>query len=211
MKALEEKLNKEYEGRGSISIKEFHKEIVDITKIDYVKGIMDKINPLDNNEPIVLGKEFDGTYIIVDGYHRVKNKIINKENKIDAFILDIYDIIREEDTLFEFLQGLIGKNIKFINDNLLIIDNKYYQIKENEGCGGCSNGWSEIYVLPEFINRTINIKKIEANTDKYNAVYDEGGDNDWYDLFINDIKIAEINTGWGNGYYGGDFEIIPIL
>lgn len=197
-KELEKKLNIEYKNMGTITINELHKEVIDISKIKYVSSIMDEIEPLENNEPIVIGLEWSGTYKIIDGYHRIKNKLIKNEKNIDAFILDKYSIKRKTDTLFSFLEKLVGKNIKFINSNLFVVDKIYYQIEENEGCGGCSSGWSSIEVLPEFINKTIKIKKVESIGED---------DSDEYDLFINGEKIAKVDTGYGNGYYGGDFEI----
>lgn len=198
MNEIEKKLNIEYKNIGTISIQELHESVIDISKIEYVNSIMDKILPLESDEPVILGKKYNDNYVIIDGYHRIKDKLLKKDTNINAYILDKYSIKRETDTLFGFLEKLVGKNIKFIDSNLFIVDNIHYQIKENEGCGGCSSGWSSIEVLPEFIDKTINIKKIES-IGKY--------DSDEYDLVINGKKIAKVDTGYGNGYYGGDFEI----
>jgi hypothetical protein len=204
MKNIENKLNKEYEHIGVISIRKSHDEIFDISEIEYIESIMDKISPLKNDEPVVLAKKYswEEKYKIIDGYHRIKDKLSNRESSINAIILDDYSIKRKTDNLFDFLKGLLGKEITFIDSNLFITDGHYYQIVENEGCGGCGNGWSSIEVLPEYINKKIKIKKIASVGDE---------DSDEYDLVINDKKIAKVDTGWGNGYYGGDFEVNIIV
>lgn len=198
MEEIEKKLNIEYKNIGTISIKGLHKGVINISKIEYVDSIMNKISPLESNEPIIVGKKWNDNYVIIDGYHRVKDKLLKNDTTINAFILDNYNIKRESDTLFGFLEKLVGRDIIFIDSNLFIVDNIHYQIEENEGCGGCSNGWSSIEVLPEFIDKKINIKKIES--------IGKDGDDE-YDLVINGEKIARVDTGYGNGYYGGDFEI----
>lgn len=195
---IENKLNKEYKKIGKITIRELHEENININDIKYINSIMNYISPLDIEEPIIVGKDYNGYYLI-DGYHRLKSKLEKLEKEIKVIVLDSYSINRENDTLYDFLKSLIGEEIKFIDSNTLLCDNKLYQIEENEGCGGCSNGWSSIEVLPEFINKTIKINTIE---DRY-----ERKNEDEYELYINGIKIADIDTGYGNGFYGGDFKI----
>lgn len=205
---LEKKLNKEYEHIGVISIKEMYEDNIDISEIKYVEEIMDKINPLDIDKPIVLAKDEYSDYQIIDGYHRLKNKLLKREKLVKSIILDKYKITRKNgsggDRFFDFLERLVGQKIKFIDNNILLVevDNNYYYIKGNEGCGGCSNGWSHILISPEFIGKEITIKSLRGVS--------EDRESDLYDLFINDEKVAEVDTGWGNGYYGGDFEIILI-
>lgn len=197
---LQEKLNKEYKDFGTITINDCHEEEVLISKIDYVKPIMNSISPLDNEEPIIIAKKgyYDDGYKIIDGYHRLKSKISKGDTSIKTIVLNSYYINRKEDTLFSFLEKLVGKNIKFIDSNSLVVDSEYYQIIENEGCGGCSSGWSSITVLPEYINKKIEIEKVESVGED---------EQDEYELFINGKKVAYVDTGYGNGYYGGDFEI----
>ena len=195
---IENKLNKEYQKIGKIIIKELHEENININDIRYVNSIMNYISPLDINEPIIVGKDYN-VYYLIDGYHRLKSKLEKLEKEIKVIVLDSYSLNRENDTLYDFLKSLIGEEIKFIDNNTLLCDDKFYQIEENEGCGGCGNGWSSISILPEFINKTIKIDTIEA---KYEGKYE-----DEYELYINGIKIANIDTGYGNGYYGGDFQI----
>ena len=194
---LEQKLNEEYKNIGNISIEGLSKDVIDISKIEYIHSIMEKIPPLDVDDEIVVTENYNGNYKIIDGYHRMKSKLIKGEKNINVYILKNYCITRKNDTFFSFMESLTGKNIKFVEDNLIVIGNKYYQIKENEGCGGCDNGWSSIRVLPKFIGKEIKIKIISIGN----------SNSDEYDLIINGEKIAEVDTGWGNGYYGGDFKI----
>lgn len=203
LQKLEKELNIEYEKVGNIEIRKAHEDTILLSEIEYVNEIMEVISPLEIDKPVIVSETYHDTYKIIDGYHRIKNKILNKELNVDVIILDEYNIERKNDTLFSFLETLTGKTIKFLRDNLLLVDNKHYQIEENEGCGGCSSGWSIISVLPEFINKEIEIKTIKQVFEK--ETYSE--ESDEYDLFINDKKIADVDTGWGNGYYGGDFEI----
>ena len=200
MKELEIKLNKEYEGLGIITINSFHEETLKIDDIDYLQSIIDKIEPLNSDEPIIVGKSWIKGYKLIDGYHRLKNKISIGNDCIKAIVLDDYKLNRTNDNLFQFLEKTAGKTIKFIDSNTLLIGNKLYFIEEHEGCGGCSSGWSSIDILPDFINKEIKVKTIESK--------DSGKEyDDVYLLYINGNKVAEVDTGWGNGYYGGDFEV----
>lgn len=112
--------------------------------------------------------------------------------------------------------ALIGKKIVKVTDNgRLPADGNVYRlhcsdgtvilVKENIGCGGCTNGWSDFS----------EIKKLE---DVENVITDvEYVRSDEY--FIDGAKLfvfyerpefnQEINAdeGWGNGYYGGGFHI----
>ena len=196
MKQLEEKLNKEYKNIGEITISSMHKDNINIKDIKYIQSIIDIIDPLDSSEPIIVSKSYNG-YELIDGYHRLKSKIKKGDINIDVVVLDEYSIKRKSDNLLEFFEGLVGETIKFVNDETFSINGKYYMIECNEGCGGCSSGWSSIEVLPEFINKSIKI----------GTIVDKGDDGDLYDLYINGIMIAKVDTGWGNGYYGGDFGI----
>lgn len=201
MKELEDKLNKEYQHIGKIIIKEMHNDNILISDIDYIPSVMVKIKPLDIDEPIIVAKKYHYSekYDLIDGYHRLKSKIL-KGNSVDVIILDDYDLKRKYDTLFSFLEQFVGKSIKFLDDTLVLVDDRYYQIESNEGCGGCSNGWSSLDILPEFLNKKITIKSIESK--------DSGKEyDDIYELVINGKVIAKVDTGYGNGYYGGDFVI----
>lgn len=196
---LSKKLNKEYKNIGKISVTESHEEDISVSNIEYVKSIMDIIKPLKIEEPIIVSKYWrSDDYIVIDGYHRLKSKIQDGIKKIKVIVLDKYTIHRKSDTLFNFFENLVGKTVKFIGNEIFMVDGKYYEIKGNEGCGGCSNGWSSIEVLSDFINKNIEIKTVKSVGKD---------DSDLYDLYINDKLVANVDTGYGNGYYGGDFEI----
>lgn len=197
---IESKLNKEYEGLGIITVSSFHEEILNISDIDYLQSIVVKIEPLNSNEPIIVAKSWRKEYKLIDGYHRLKNKILSGGD-IKAIVLDDYKLNRTNDNLFQFLEKTVGKTIKFIDSNTLLVGNKLYVIEENEGCGGCSSGWSSIEVLPEFLNKEIKVKTIESKDsgEKY--------EDDVYLLYINGTKVGRVDTGYGSGYYGGDFEV----
>lgn len=80
---------------------------------------------------------------------------------------------------------------------------------ENEGCGGCGNGWSELPDLEKLAKRDNAITKVEA-------VYDEPFD-DWayedctFRLFVyyadERFDVGKGDDGYGNGYYGGGFYL----
>lgn len=193
---LQKKLNKEYKGVGEITIESMTKGKIDSNKISYVSSVMDKIEPLESEEPIVVAKRYFN-YKLIDGYHRLKGKL---GNEIESYILTDYSIKRSYDCFFDFIKKREGKTITFIDSQNLIVGSKRYFIEFNEGCGGCSNGWSSIDLNNKFKN-----KKIKAN-----SVESKNKEGDLYDLYINDKFIAKVDTGWGNGYYGGDFNIKKI-
>lgn len=192
---LEKSLNEEYKNIGSISISKMHYETIDSYKIEYIGDIFNNVQPLDIDKPIIVSSGFK----LIDGYHRLKHHTLCGEKKIPVIVLDSYKISRRNDTLFDFLSRLIGKNISFIDGCLLSVDGVLHGIIANEGCGGCNSGWSSIEVLPEFIGKSINVKSVKS--------VDDDDNEDVYSLLINDTKVATVDTGWGNGYYGGDFEI----
>jgi len=202
---LEAKLNKEYKDIGVITITDFTTQDINVSELEYIQSIMEKIDGLDVDEPIVVEKHsWKDTYIIIDGYHRVKGKLQKRENTITAFVLSRFSIKRKADSLFSFLQTLSGKTIMFLDSNLFVVDGKHYHIIDNEGCGGCSNGWSSITVFDAFIGKKLTIKSIEMKSTK-------GDESDEYQLILNGKHVADVDTGWGNGYYGGDFKVHLIV
>lgn len=85
-------------------------------------------------------------------------------------------------------------------------DNTIIEIGENEGCGGCGNGWSSFEDLKKLENNHNAITNVICE-----YVKDEG---DWYNdkfkLFIyyqDDTLTLEGDDGYGNGYYGGGFYV----
>lgn len=122
----------------------------------------------------------------------------------------------------EIAENLIGKTIikverKKVEDNygykvdgyiLYCKDGIELEIGENEGCGGCGNGWSEIDLmsLNENDNMITNAEYKRGNgTENYKY------DDDAFTIFIyyQDNKINVINgtDGYGNGFYGGGFYL----
>ena len=101
---------------------------------------------------------------------------------------------------------LIGKRINEVicNDDsyqLTTTDGEKITITVNEGCGGCSNGWSDIDDL-----------KVLEDSDNaiMNVVCSQRDYEDQFKLFIYyHDKTLEIegDDGYGNGYYGGGFWV----
>lgn len=83
-------------------------------------------------------------------------------------------------------------------------DGTIIEIATNEGCGGCSNGWSNFK----------DIKKLEENNNVITNIEVKYNSKLWEDEFImyvyyddNSINILNGDDGYGNGYYGGGFYI----
>lgn len=116
---------------------------------------------------------------------------------------------------FEFL---IGKSIvkveeaTVLNDygtpcpdgyRLICSDGTIIEIGTNEGCGGCSNGWSSFSDLLKLEQNQNVITNVEV---KYHGYYE-----DEFTMFIyyvdKSISKLEGDDGYGNGYYGGGFYV----
>lgn len=80
---------------------------------------------------------------------------------------------------------------------------------ENEGCGGCGNGWSELPDLGLLKNTDNIITDVRVE-------YDE----DYFGNFTEEFKVFVLyhdkrfdtvleygDDGYGNGYYGGGFYL----
>ena len=84
-------------------------------------------------------------------------------------------------------------------------DGTIIEIATNEGCGGCSNGWSSFEDLKKLEENNNIITNIEV---KYT---EDGWDNDEFTMFIyyedNTINQLKGSDGYGNGFYGGGFYI----
>ena len=115
---------------------------------------------------------------------------------------------------FEFL---IGKSIVKVEEKkvkgewdwlvdgyvLTCSDGTIIEVATNEGCGGCSNGWSSFSDLMLLENNHNAITNVICK-------YDEKWDADHFTLFIyyqNDTLEIEGSDGYGNGYYGGGFYV----
>lgn len=110
---------------------------------------------------------------------------------------------------------LIGKKIVKVTGGGKKYDGSEYKlhcsdgtvilVEENEGCGGCSNGWSDIS----------EIKKLEEVDNVITHVEYKKTKGDWDDdatIFVfyertEFNQTIEVDEGWGNGYYGGGFYI----
>lgn len=202
IETLEKRLNEEYKDVGTITVNSFEEREVPIMNIQFVDSIMKHVDALDIDEPIVLDKNWNDSYTIIDGYHRVKSKLNKGESTIKAYVLSAFQIKRKTDILFSFVESLVNKTVVFLDSNLLTVDGKHYQIIENAGCGGCGNGWSSIKVFTQFLKVPIKIASVKSESEE---------ESDVYKLIINGKHIADVDTGWGNGYYGGDFKVHLII
>ena len=83
-------------------------------------------------------------------------------------------------------------------------DGTIIEIETNDGCGGCSNGWSSFD----------DLKKLERNDNIITNIkteYLHKWDKDVFKMFVYyvDGTINELkgDDGYGNGYYGGGFYV----
>lgn len=194
-------LNKEY--GGSIKIGGVELSTIPVNQISYIGSIMDNINPIDNDTPIVVAEESwrSSGYKVIDGYHRLKGKL--DRDTIDVVIINSYSIDRGKGEIIDLLQSSIGKKLTFISNEVMKVAETLYEIETNEGCGGCSSGWSSLEVAPEFVGKEVEMK----------TVTEDGSDEEYEDtktLIVNGKKIAELDYGWGNGYYGGGFDLVEV-
>lgn len=202
IKKLEKELNEEYKEIGTITIENASEKTLELSEIDYVGSIMERVEPLNIDEPIIVGYRWQrGGIHIIDGYHRYKNALINNEEDIEVILLEDFILDRKDDNLLSFVKGLVGREICFHDNYTFELDGELYKIKKNEGCGGCGNGWSDLEVTSKFIGEPVKIQSVHSEGEEYT-------NTDKYDLYINDKLFAKVDTGWGNGYYGGDFDII---
>ena len=134
---------------------------------------------------------------------------------------------------FDFL---IGKSIKKVNYTerkgwtagyweLICNDNTKIIVAENEGCGGCGNGWSSIDLkcLENNHNVITNViteyefdiaKRHREEINNFDVWdYDE---DDRFKIFVyyedslwnrDSREVIHGEDGYGNGYYGGGFYI----
>lgn len=101
------------------------------------------------------------------------------------------------------LDFLVGRKIvKIIDSHVIELDDgSIYEIKENEGCGGCSSGWSYFSGFEE-----LPLDNVITNVE----YKDDYRTEDQYHIFVyfhDKSYDLEADDGWGNGYYGGGFTI----
>ena len=84
-------------------------------------------------------------------------------------------------------------------------DRTIIEVVTNEGCGGCSNGWSSFNDLKKLEENNNIITNIKVEYSK------DGWEDDEFKMFVyyEDGQINELNgdDGYGNGYYGGGFYV----
>lgn len=105
--------------------------------------------------------------------------------------------------LADLLRELIGVRITSINEELIVLeDGTSIEIEINEGCEGCSNGWSELSVSKS-ANHDAAIMNVEYVEDRKS--YDK------FKIFIylanNETIELDGDEGIGNGYYGSGFWV----
>ena len=105
--------------------------------------------------------------------------------------------------LADLLRELIGVRITSINEELIVLeDGTSIEIEINEGCEGCSNGWSELSVAKS-ANPDAAIMNVEYVEDRKS--YDK------FKIFIylanNETIVLDGDEGIGNGYYGSGFWV----
>lgn len=105
--------------------------------------------------------------------------------------------------LADLLIELIGVRITSINEELIVLeDGTSIEIEINEGCEGCSNGWSELSIAKS-ANPDAAIMNVEYVEDRKS--YDK------FKIFIylanNETIELDGDDGVGNGYYGSGFWV----
>ena len=111
---------------------------------------------------------------------------------------------------------LIGKSIMKVEDKKLKDKYGYYvdgyvltckdgtiiEVENNEGCGGCGNGWSSFEDLKKLEENGNIITNIETK-------YDKWGDEFIMFIYYEDNTINQLkgDDGYGNGWYGGGFYV----
>ena len=98
-----------------------------------------------------------------------------------------------------------GKKYDASEYKLHCSDGTVILVEENEGCGGCDNGWSDI----SDIKKLENVDNVITNV-KYETSDDEYDDDAKLFVFYDRPEfnqVIEADEGWGNGYYGGGFYV----
>lgn len=120
--------------------------------------------------------------------------------------------------LVEFFKSLIGQKIinarevdrddwEDTHDYILTTDKGVELIiSTNDGCGGCENGWSSFLIPSDLVDCNNAIVDISIADGNFSS-----NDDQIYilSIFKENKQISQIltNDGYGNGYYGGGFQI----
>ena len=103
---------------------------------------------------------------------------------------------------FDFLIGKRSTKVIDTGDAYLLTtaDGEEITVTPNQGCGGCSSGWSEFSDLE---------KLAETDNAITNVTTEYGGDDDFKLFIYYHDKTLEVEgtDGYGNGYYGGGFWV----
>lgn len=102
-------------------------------------------------------------------------------------------------------EQLVGHKVVAVDSLRLTLDNGYIiSIRENEGCGGCGNGWSSMNIPEDLVDCENAIVDVEVKSDP-------NGYSESYiiSIFKENKVLSAINAddGYGNGYYGGGFYV----
>lgn len=110
------------------------------------------------------------------------------------------------DELADLLKELVGMKITSMYDELIVLENgTRIEIDINEGCGGCSSGWSELSIVNQ-------MNSVDLDAAIMNVEYSQdNGASDKFKIFIylanNETIELDGDDGVGNGYYGSGFWV----
>ena len=110
------------------------------------------------------------------------------------------------DELADLLKELIGMKITSMYDEYIVLeDGTRIEIDINEGCGGCSSGWSELSIVNQ-------MNSVDLDAAIMNVEYSQdNGSSDKFKIFIYLANKETIeldgDEGIGNGYYGSGFWV----
>lgn len=108
-----------------------------------------------------------------------------------------------QDFQLRMAEALIGRKITRTiqwdeqHGELYLDDGTVIEVKGNEGCGGCGNGWYYLDKLNECNNVITNVKCENVNDSRYSIF-----------VFTEDTQIEAVQfNGVDNGYYGTGYWV----
>lgn len=106
---------------------------------------------------------------------------------------------------------LVGHRIVSMTKEVIKLDNNVtLNIQFNEGCNGCSSGWSELDVV-NFDNTYSEAAVMNVVYDSYHTNKENYNSKDEFKIFIYLVNKAVIeiegDEGVGNGEYGSGFWV----